>query len=183
MIYQLRITLSRINPPIWRQVLIPTKHSLSKTHKVIQAAMGWKGYHLHQFRTKNLPNQKPVYYGEPDIESSDNLIDDKKVKLSDVLKKENEVIIYDYDFGDGWQHEIILEKILDRSDQTHPICIGGEGACPPEDVGGIPGYYDFLEAIGDPKHDEHEHLMAWSGGRFDPEKFNMTAVNKKLKAL
>ncbi len=183
MIYQLRITLMDTNPPIWRRVLIPAKTSLAKVHAVLQATMGWQNGHLHQFRTKTGRLETPIFYAEPDGESSDDVVDERKVKLSDVLKEENDSIYYDYDFGDSWEHDLVLEKIVKgTADQKRSICLEGELNCPPEDIGGIPGFYEFLAALKDPKHESHSFYKN-RAVYFVPENFDLNSINKELAAI
>jgi hypothetical protein len=111
-----------------------------------------------------------------------NNIDYKKIKISDLLKKEKEKIVYEYDFGDGWEHDVLLEKILpDNEKLTFPVCLEGKMACPPEDCGGIWGYSDMLEILKQPKHEEYDNIIEWLGEEFDPEHFDIEAVNKILK--
>ncbi len=176
-ICQVKITLKEIHPPIWRRVLVPGDITLAKLHRVIQRTMGWSDSHLHEFRIGD------DHYGPPDSDSPYKLKNEKKVKLSEVVSRAEERFQYDYDFGDGWQHEILVELILKPDlDLSSITCIGGERACPPEDCGGVPGYAGFLEAIRDPKHERHEEMLEWSGGEFDPEEFDMQDINRSLKS-
>ena len=172
--YQLKIGLMYTKPPIWRRILIADSVSLPVFHQVIQTVMGWENYHLHQFRDGE------VYYGIPDDFMSDTL-DECRYKLNQLLKQEKDSIVYEYDFGDSWEHKITLEKVLpfDPAD-TLPRCIKGKGACPPEDVGGTVGYYGFLDAVHDPNHPEHEEMLEWIGGEFDPDDFDLDEVNALL---
>jgi hypothetical protein len=179
-IYQLKITLKYIRPPIWRRVEVPDDVTLDELHLILQAAMGWTNSHLHQFRVGK------IYYGEPSIdEFSDlNLKDESKARLNKVLSRPKQKMIYEYDFGDGWEHEILLEKILPRdSTAKYPRCLGGARACPPEDCGGTGGYVNFLEAISDPDHEEHDEYLDWIGGEFDPEKFDPAEFESELKIM
>jgi len=106
------------------------------------------------------------------------------VKLKDVVSREKAKFIYEYDFGDGWEHELLVEKILPpTAGQRYPICLKGKRACPPEDVGGIWGYADFLEAIQDPNNPDHEDLLEWIGGSFDPEAFDLEEINRRLQKI
>jgi hypothetical protein len=179
-IYQLKITLHGSKPPIWRRVQVPADIRLHKLHKVIQTVMGWSNSHLHQFIDGE------SYYGEPhpdygsDFFGSD-MDDEKKVRLSDLVWGEGGGFDYEYDFGDSWLHRILVEKILPPEPGVrYPRLIKGKRACPPEDVGGLWGYEEFLEAIGDPNHPEHQDMLAWIGGEFDPEEFDMDVINKDL---
>jgi hypothetical protein len=149
---------------------------LTDFHRALQIAMGWGDYHLHQFsigsRTFSIPDSE---WGD------NNALDERRFQIGHALKAEKDVLIYEYDFGDGWEHQVHLEKILpfDKS-ETLPRCISGKRSCPPEDVGGPWGYKDFLKAIGDTGHLEHEEMMEWVGGEFDAELFDLETVNKTL---
>ena len=179
-IYQVKITLKYVRPPIWRRVQVRGDITLAKLHEIIQIAMGWFDSHLHQFRMGK------VYYGTPDIDefSELNLKDDSKAQLGRVLTKLKQKLIYEYDFGDGWEHEILLEKILPPEPGVrYPRCIGGARACPPEDCGGTGGYANFVTAIGDPNHEEYDEYLDWIGGEFDPEEFELDEVDAALKHI
>ncbi len=175
-IYQLKITLKGAKPPIWRRILIDNSVALPKLHGVIQIVMGWTNSHLHQFIAGDR------YYGMPDPNFDfSEVLDEMDYRLNQLLKKEKDSVFYEYDFGDGWEPKITLEKILpfDRK-STLPICIKAKGACPPEDVGGIWGYYDFLEALDDQSHPEHEDYKEWIGGDFDPAFYDIEKTNELL---
>lgn len=176
--FQLKITLTGSKPPIWRRFLIKDSVTLSKLHVAIQIIMGWSDSHLHQFIAGSF------IYGVPD-EVSDffEIRDESKVRLGQLLKKEKDSLAYEYDFGDSWNHKITLEKILPFDPNAAlPLCIKAKGACPPEDIGGIWGYYNFLEVLSDPKHPEHEEYIDWLGddGTFDPDVYDIDDVNSQL---
>ncbi len=181
-IFQVQIALKNSNPKIWRRVLIPSDLLLSDFHKVIQTTMGWSNSHLHQF----IKDQ--VYYTVrfPDDDSWDDgeNVDytEKKLRVSDLLTAENETITYEYDFGDSWGHEIILEKILPVGEKTqYPTCLTGKRSCPPEDCGGVWGYADMLKILKHPDHDEYEGIVEWLGDEFDPAYFDKEEVNDLLR--
>jgi hypothetical protein len=181
-IYQLKVTLLETKPPIWRRLLVPAGLTLEVLHDVLQIAMGWTDSHLHEFRV----GQKR--FGKPDPE--DELMDLPEVSnestahLFMVLGKAGAKAIYTYDFGDSWEHAIVVEKVLQPGPGVvYPMCVGGKLLCPPEDCGGIPGYYNLLEAISDPAHKEHEDMLDWLGGSYDPEAFSVDEVNRRLAAL
>ena len=175
-IYQLRIDLNYAKPPIWRRILVKDTTTLAELHEIIQIVMGWDDSHLHQFETGDRE-----YYGIPD-EGWDEIRDERKFKLKDIIPAEKHKITYLYDFGDSWDHQILVEKILPvEKGKKYPLCVKGKRACPPEDVGGIGGYYYFLEAISDPKHEAHENYKGWYEGDFDPEEFNMKKINLDLR--
>jgi hypothetical protein len=173
-VYQLKITLRDIKPPVWRRVQVKDC-SLPKLHDLIQTCMGWGGYHLHAFEIGG------EQFSEPDPDGMMEAEDERKVRLSQVVAGGIEKFSYTYDFGDNWDHTIQVEKVLPAEAGAHyPRCIDGKRACPPEDRGGPWGYGDFLEAIQDPNHERHEELLEWVGGEFDPEAFDAEAVNERL---
>jgi len=175
--FQLKVTLLEIDPPIWRRLAVPCSITFHKLHKILQAAMGWEDYHLYNFTAGH------VDYGITDPEFEFDGKDSRRTKLDQVLEKKLK-FIYIYDFGDNWEHEIRVEEILQAErDKFYPVCLGGERACPPEDVGGAWGYSEFLEAISDPDHEEHENLLTWAGEDFDAEHFDLQEVNERLRKL
>jgi hypothetical protein len=177
-VYQLKITLRGIEPKIWRRILVPSTMSLPRFHRVIQATMGWLDYHLHQFIADG------VCYGVPDPDGLLETNNERYVKLSRLLKHEGDRIIYEYDFGDSWEHEIKLEKRRPFGDQVAlPVCLAGDRARPPEDCGGIHGYQHLLEVIMDPGHEEHEDMLTWVGDGFGPENFDIDEINDALSRL
>jgi len=174
-IYQIKISLIGAKPPIWRTVLVAGDLGLGAFHDVIQVAMGWTDSHLHQF----MDNKK--IYGIPDDDFGMETEDESKYKLSQLLQKEKDTLTYEYDFGDSWEHKILLEKILPYDSNTLlPVCIKGKRACPPEDCGGIWGYEELLETISDPEHPDHEEMLEWLGGEWDPDEFDLEEINEDL---
>jgi hypothetical protein len=180
-IYQLKITLRESKPPIWRRIQVPGSITLIKLHRVLQVVMGWEDYHLHQYIVDG------VFYGtrDPDFEAiGTEAANERGVKLYQIAPDAGARFIYEYDFGDGWQHQVVVEKLLPAGPgATYPVCIAGKRACPPEDVGGIWSYDDFLDVIRNPSHPEHDELLEWAGRDFDPEKFDLDAVNSALKQV
>lgn len=178
-IYQIKIALKGSDPLIWRRVLVPSDLLLSELHEVIQISMGWTNTHLHQF----IKNRTFYAMRMQDDDLWDELdsVDYKNMIVSDLLTKEKEKIIYEYDFGDSWDHDIILEKILPLDNSLkHPVCVDGKMNCPPEDCGGVWGYAEMLEVLKNPNHEEYESYMEWLGEEFDPEYFDINEVNKML---
>ena len=174
--YQLKISLKNAKPPIWRRFLIENSVALPKFHDAVQIVMGWTDSHLHQFTAGDRCYGVP----DPDFDFSE-ILDEKKFRLNQLLKKEKDSMSYEYDFGDGWDHKITLEKILPFDPEAAlPLCIKAKGACPPEDVGGIWGYYNFLEALNDPDHPEHDEYKEWIGYDFDPAAYDIKEVNEIL---
>lgn len=178
-IYQVQIALRGFKPKIWRRLLIPSDLLLSDFHKVIQTTMGWDNSHLHQFIKDRV--FYTVRYPDDDMWDEMDNVNYKKIKLSDLLKLEKEKIIYEYDFGDGWEHDVILEKILPRDNKIHyPICLKGKMSCPPEDCGGVWGYAEILDILKHPAHEEYESYIEWLGENFDPESIDIDEINEKL---
>lgn len=182
-ILQLKISLKESDPEIWRRILIRDDETFADLHNVIQIIMDWGDYHLHEFpvsKNKYIGNQPPPPYSM----NKRDFIDESKVKLSEYLDKKGTVIKYLYDPGDNWQHQIKVEEIKDIDENiNYPVVIAGENAAPPEDVGGIPGYYQMLEAISDSDHPEYEMFKHWLEKDFDPDAFNVNKVNEKLQDL
>jgi hypothetical protein len=177
-VYQMKVTLKGIKPPIWRRLQVASTTTLAQLHRVIQRVMGWEGYHLYQFVVGGLE------YGDPTILEEMEGEDAGRVSLATLVRGEKNTFLYEYDFGDSWEHELLIEKILplDKA-KDYPTCLTGKRACPPEDCGGIWGYAGFLEAIRDPQHPEHEEMLEWVGGEFDPDAFNLDEVNRELQRL
>ncbi len=175
-IYQLKVTLKEVAPPVWRRILVPGSMRLSDLHSVIQIAMGWTNSHLYQFEFDG-GYWGIREFGDPDIQDS------SKVTVEKMLPGEKAWIGYTYDFGDDWRHRIVVEKILPEAITLPlPHCVTGKRACPPEDVGGAYGYLSFLEAMRDPSHPEHDELSEWAGEGFDAEAFDPVEINDALQA-
>lgn len=177
-IYQLKVTLRDSKPPIWRRILVTEETTLAQLHDIIQRVMGWENYHLHMFRIGG------AIYGDPadDEFGSMGTKNETRFRLNQVGLREKSTFTYEYDFGDSWEHTLLLEKIIPAEPGTHyPLCVTGKRACPPEDVGGIWGYTEFLEAIADPNHKEHDEYLEWIGGDFDPETFDLDEINELLQ--
>jgi len=180
-VYQFKITLKGIRPPIWRRIQVPENYTFWDLHVAIQDSMGWEDYHLHEFEifdpSKGLKVNIGIPPGELGVSFEKETLPGWKERISDYFSMENRRAVYVYDFGDNWEHEIVLEKILPREEGVdYPVCIGGKRACPPEDCGGIWGYEEFLEAIADPDHELHDEMLEWVGGEFDPERFDPEEV-------
>ncbi|MDY6930230.1 MAG: plasmid pRiA4b ORF-3 family protein, partial [Pseudomonadota bacterium] len=143
--YQLKVTLAGARPPIWRRLLIDPGTTFQDLHRIIQVAMGWQASHLHLFQADD-----GTLIGDPaeDFDGMMNFRDEAVVPVSAVLLSEGQALHYEYDFGDGWEHQIVVEKITsdEAAFEDLPRCIKAVGQCPPEDVGGLPGFYEFLEA-------------------------------------
>ena len=177
--YQIKVSLNGIRPPIWRRILVPGDTTLLDLHDILQIVMGWENYHLHMFQL-----EEDTYGNPEDDEYGDfGTLDESKFKLSDLVTGIGQRFTYEYDFGDRWDHTLLVEKILPPEEGAgQPACLKGKRACPPEDVGGVWGYQVFLDAIQNPEHDEHENYMDWIGGEFYPDAFDIEKVNARLRS-
>jgi hypothetical protein len=176
-VLQIKITLSGIEPIIWRRLRVRADITLEQLHDIVQTAMGWQDMHLHLFSLRGRE------YGRSDPKLGGSIYNEREAVLGRLVD-EGDRFLYVYDFGDDWNHELeIEEEQRVESDARLPRCIGGERACPPEDCGGPPGYAHLLEALADPRHAEHNSLRDWIEGDFDPEAFNTDAVNTDLRGL
>ncbi len=185
-IYQLKCKLQYTKPVVFRTVLVNSNITFYELHHVLQIAMGWFNCHLFNFKYQD-------YYLElPNVEDDDynttgmfQKVDPRKITLSEFFISAKTVINYTYDFGDDWKHEIVLQKILDPGTVTKqlPICIKGKYACPPEDCGSIPGYYNLIEIMKNPKHREYKFYKEWLGESFNMEEFDIDYVNEALQGL
>jgi hypothetical protein len=180
-LYQFKITLRGLRPPIWRRIQVKNC-TLDKLHEHIQTAMGWTNSHLHHFGIDG------TYFGDPLLmdDSFDEIEykDSTTTKIRDVLPRGGRrfVFEYEYDFGDSWNHEVLFEG-CPRAEPggSYPLCVEGERACPPEDVGGIAAYRDFVESLSDQDHEEHEGSLKWIGGRFDSEEFDPIKATRRMR--
>ena len=179
---KLRITLDDIEPPVWRQLVVPLTWRLDELHLAIQAAFNWWNSHLHEFRIGGLR------YGDPDVEDmafedSPRLFDEREVKLRDFGHEPDVKFTYAYDFGDNWRHSVEIEELLALDiEPRQATCVAGARARPPEDVGGISGYESFLAIMSDPLEPEHAEMKSWCGGHFDPDWFDLSLVDKDVRS-
>lgn len=173
-VFQFKITLEEIKPTIWRRIQVLDSYTFWDLHVAIQDAMGWNDSHLHEFTVTNPVTDVKEHIGIPDEEGFDEreVLAGWNINIKDYFTHpSNQKVSYLYDFGDSWQHQVEFEGEYARHSGKYPICLAGERACPPDDVGGSGGYENFLTAILDPHHEEHEEFLQWIGGKFDPEKF------------
>lgn len=176
-IYQLRIALCEVSPPVWRRVLVPGGYTLDRLHKVIQYAMGWHDLHLHSFEIGG------EAYGEPDPAGELAIRDELDARLDAVAGK-GDTFRYTYDFGDWWEHEITVEDVLTADpEERYPVCVAGQRACPPEDVGGPRAYEELVAAVADPEHPDHGALAGWLGREVDPEEFDPVRATTLVRRL
>ncbi len=174
--YQLKVTLKGSKPPIWRRLLVRSDTPLPTLSDVLLAAMGWLNYHLHQFVVDG------EYIGVPDEDDWTQVADEADLRLDQIAPGEGSRFVFEYDFGDSWEHQVLVEKVVPlEPGGVYPRCLAGRRACPPEDVGGIYGYEGFLDALRDPSHPEHGEYLEWVGGEFDPEAFDLDAVNAAVR--
>jgi hypothetical protein len=177
-VFQLRIQLNEVVPTVWRRLLVPGGVRLPKLHDMFQAAMGWTNSHLHQFWIED------HLYGMHVEDWSDDELDERDFTVSMALRGGVRRFEYDYDFGDSWEHEVTVESLtFSPLSLKFGVCLDGENACPPEDVGGVPGYEQFVEAIADPLHEEHDNFLVWVGYKFDPEAFDVASANAALQRV
>ncbi len=175
-VYEIKVTLDGSTPAIWRRLRVMSDVSLARLHRILQLAMGWGGLHHHQFIARGR------YYGRPDRDG--DVRDERRIRLGEVAPRVGARITYEYDLGEGWMHEVAVEKIAAPTAGTvYPVCLGGERACPPENVGGINGYYDLLDALQDAACAGHERALEWVGGHFEPDAFDLETVNRRLRLL
>lgn len=201
--YQFKITLNGSKPPIWRRLLVPGHCTLDELHELIQVAMGWTNSHLHQFVFKcekvkpgpkmaekllrgtldfaALQGLRRLSHPDFELDGAENECD---VRLDKLHLKEKSKFVYEYDFGDGWDHTILVEKIVKADDPPLelPRCLAGKLSCPPEDCGGLWGYYEMLDILAHPKHPEYEERKEWAGD-LDPEHFDVDEVNETFKEM
>lgn len=177
MLYEIRVQLKDIEPPIWRILRVPSQTRLSRLHRILQRAMGWKDYHLYLFEIDG------KQYGDQDMEWDFKVLDSRELTLEKIFFKGTTSFIYEYDLGDGWRHEITLLGTFEGDNEEKLACTAGARACPPEDCGGTPGYFDLLIALSDPDHENHDTLLEWVGGKYDPGAFDVAATDRALKRL
>jgi hypothetical protein len=174
--------LNDSKPVIWRRILAPANMKLNRLHNVFQRVMPWTDSHLHQFVVGE------TVYGVPDREYEDDLgprtLNEKRYTLADIAPEPKSVFIYEYDFGDGWEHIVIVEDVLPPDPNfKRVVCLAGENACPPEDCGGIHGYYEMLKILANPKNEEHKSMKEWLGVEWDAKRFDLDQTNAALKRI
>ncbi len=177
LLYEIRVQLRDIEPPIWRILRVRPQTRLARLHKILQEAMGWTNSHLHLFEIDGKP------YGEGDFDWDFDVRDYTGVKLEDIFTEGRTCFLYEYDMGDSWRHDITLIGKVEGAPGEKIACIAGARACPPEDCGGIGGYYNLLVALSDPDHEDHDMLLEWVGGKYNPNAFDVARVDQSLKRL
>src|SRR5882672_1523634 len=174
-VYTLDVRLRDISPPIWRTIEIAGSSTLEDLHFALQVAMGWTNSHLHQFVIGD------ASYGMVDVNQADDLDieDERRFQLQDLVE-DSDSFLYEYDFGDNWEHEVTVKRVAKVAESPQPGCIDGARACPPEDCGGTGGYENLLKVLADPSHEEHAHLVEWSED-FQPEHFEIPKTGRDLR--
>jgi hypothetical protein len=176
-VHQLKVALRRAQPPVWRRIVTRSEVTLADLAPVLEAAMGWESYHLHLFEADG------VRYTMSDSDSEDDELDERQFRLGDVLPDVGKEMRFDYDFGDGWQHDVLVEAVFPlEPGVAYPVCLAGSRACPPEDCGGPWGYAELVEALADPSHPDHNDLKEWALPDFDPARFDLEATNEAMKS-
>ncbi|GGK39535.1 hypothetical protein GCM10010124_35260 [Pilimelia terevasa] len=176
-ILQLKVSLAGTTPPVWRRLLVPGGYTLDRVHRVLQYAVGWQNCHLHSF---DIDGEQ---YGPPDPDDLLQLRDELDHRLDGVVGK-GDRFGYTYDFGDWWEHEVLVEDVLQAAPgERYPLCADGAGVCPPEEVGGPSGYAEFRAAIADPGHPRHAELREWVGAHFSARRFDAGRVSTLLRRL
>lgn len=173
-VYAIKVTLLSTRPPVWRRILVPRDMTLRNLHRTLQTVMGWTNSHLHQFVCRR------QRFADPSSRVGSKVPDENRTRLGDLIRTVGTRLLYEYDFGDGWQHELLLEDILLGDESFHQICVAGQRCCPPEDCGGPPGFEELLIALQDASHPSHDELCDWLGD-FDPESFSAEEINRRLR--
>ena len=181
-IYQFKITLNDSAPKVWRRILVPTDYTFFDLHVAMQNAMGWTDSHLHAFRFANKENRWwAINIATPSPDDPFEVVDERQAKIADYFGKTFGQCAYEYDFGDGWEHTVLLEKTLPKkAGEKYPQCVVGKNACPPDDCGGVWGYKGLQEILKNPKHQEHKDMLEWlaveSADEFNPTHFDPAEV-------
>jgi hypothetical protein len=173
-VYVVKVTLLGTSPPVWRRILVPREITLRNLHRTLQIVMGWTNSHLHQFV---LQRQK---FSDPRQRVGTKVADESRTRLGDLIWTVGARLLYEYDFGDGWQHELLLEEILRGDESFRQLCVAGDRNCPPEDCGGSTGFSELLKVLQDSTHPEHDDIREWAGD-FVPESFSADDINRRLR--
>jgi hypothetical protein len=182
-IFELKVTLLDSNPAIWRRLEVSSALTLEDLHHLLQVAMGWQDCHMHHFHTKDARRfvaRPPEDFWPPEDDEGEFA---DQFRLADLKRELLQKFAYEYDFGDGWMHSIELVNCRPQNGKHQPRCLEGKNACPPEDCGGVYGYYEMLQALKNPKHEMHDEYLEWLGDDFDPTAFDLEGVNKTLARM
>ena len=180
-IHHMKVTLRSIRPPVWRRIEVRSDMRLDQLACLLVVAMGWEGYHLDQFRIGETlyltADLDPPLFGPKPLKAS-------RYRLANVLPHSGDRMKWDYDFGDGWEHDVVVEAIENAHENTiYPRCVKGRRACPPEDCGGVWGYENLVEALADRAHPEHAELTEWLGRSYDPVHFDPAQATEAMRAI
>src|SRR5437667_502026 len=173
-VYAIKVTLLGTRPPVWRRILVPRDITLRNLHRTLQTVMGWTDSHLHQFVFQRQS------LSDPRSRVGRKVADENRTKLGELITTVGAKLLYEYDFGDGWQHELLLEEVLLGDESFQQICVAGERTCPPEDCGGPSGFAELLKALQESSHPEHSNIREWVGENFGPEYFASDEINRTL---
>ena len=176
-LYEFRVSLKHLHPPVWRTFVVPNDLTFDQLHSVLQIVMGWSNSHLHSFRWRDLE------IGVPDPEWNHPLLDGTEVRIAELGLRKRSKLVYAYDFGDDWIHDLVVERVLPYQENFLPVCLAGARSCPPEDCGGPHAYPGFIQAATDPSHPDHEFTQDWVGTAWNPESFDPKAINLGLAKL
>jgi hypothetical protein len=176
-VYQVKVTLHAAKPPIWRRLRLPASTTLAQLHQVIQVVFGWEDAHLHAFEVGGRR------YSRPDFELWDEAADEGEARLQDLAARPGARLRYIYDFGDSWEHDLLVEDILPSDGVKHAVCLAGRRAGPPEDCGGVWGYGELCDILADPNHPDHAEWVEWLGRPHDPAAFDKDAINASLAGI
>jgi Plasmid pRiA4b ORF-3-like protein len=179
-VHRLKVTLRQVKPPVWRRIEVPSNMQLSVLSAMLESAMGWLGGHLHSFEADGVVYEWPDPEGDFDFPPPR---DERKARVAEVLPVVTAKMRWDYDFGDGWEHDIVVEAIEPTvKGAIYPVCLAGKRACPPDDSGGPWGYANLLAAVKDPKHEQHDESIAWLPEGFDPEEFDNEEATELMRS-
>jgi hypothetical protein len=173
-VYAIKVTVLGTSPPVWRRILVPRDITLGNLHRTLQTVMGWTNCHLHKF------GRQRQRVTDPRSRVGTKVADENRTKLGELIWTVEARLLYEYDFGDGWQHELLLEEVLFGEESFQQICVAGKRCCPPEDCGGPQGFAEVLKALQDANHPNHEEACEWLGD-FVPESFSVDEINRRLR--
>jgi hypothetical protein len=173
-VYVIKVTLLGTSPPVWRRILVTRDITLRNLHRTLQTVMGWTNSHLHQFL---LPRQKRA---DSRYVAGTKVANENRTELGELIWTVGSRLLYEYDFGDGWQHELVLEEVLLGDESFQQMCVAGQRCCPPEDCGGPQGFAELLQALQDATHPSHDEACEWLGD-FVPESFSADDINRRLR--
>lgn len=171
-VYVVKVTLLDTSPPVWRRILVPRQITLRNLHRTLQTVMGWTNCHLHQFVCQRLSDARSIV--------GSKVANENRTKLGALMGTVGSRLWYEYDFGDGWQHELVVEEVLLGDESFQQMCVAGQRCCPPEDCGGPQGFADLLQALQDTNHPSHDEACEWLGD-FVPESFSRDEINRRLR--